>query len=46
MVDEELLSQKKNDNLTEDNKLKIYKIFNNQNNNNIISKENEKNKIL
>ncbi len=44
--DEELLSQKKNDNLTEDNKLKIYKIFHNQNNNNIISKENEKAPIL
>lgn len=44
--DEELLSQKKKDNLTEDNKLKIYKIFHNQNNNNIISKENEKDPIL
>ena len=43
--DEELFSQKKKENL-EDNKLKIYKIFHNQNNNNIISKENEKDPIL
>ena len=37
---------KKKENLSEDNKLKIYKIFHNQNNNNIISKENEKDPIL
>ena len=37
---------KKKENLSEDNKLKNYKIFHNENNNNIISKENEKDPIL